>query len=262
MTSSTEQKQAAAEKIEELIGKVERAIQGIGPAIQSALDNPLIPDDLKASAMRAVQSVIKQAQTGLAEANKGGLAVAALATSPVGKQAISWRDVAARASKLAEAINTQDAVSDLWHGPAKDKYAKAKDLQAKAVSRIESQAGICAGIMDSADVAESDYAATVLTAIGSWVAAMIAAAAATGTVFGAPAGVVAAYTATVGLLAALVFAEMKFKGTLKTLAGQLATETGRQTDFGTGNWPEATNPSFRQATPDEENVDDWEPSKR
>ena len=46
------QMQAAAEKIEELLNKVERAIQGIGPAMQSALDNPLIPDDLKAVTTR------------------------------------------------------------------------------------------------------------------------------------------------------------------------------------------------------------------
>jgi hypothetical protein len=262
MTSYTAQKQAAAEKIEEMIGKVERAIQGIGPALQSALDNPLIPDDLKASAMRAVQSVIKQAQTGLAEAKKGQLAVAALASYPAELKAAGWREVAAKASKLAEAISTQDAVSELWNGPAKDKYTKAKEGQAKAVSRIESQAEICAGIMDSADEAELAYVIEVLGAVVAWAISLVLAAGATGTIVGAPAGVVYAVTATVAFVSALAYAEVTFARTLKTLAGQLTTETGRQTDFGTGNWPEATKPGFRQATPDEENIEDWEPSKR
>ena len=262
MTSSTAQKLAAAEKIEEVLGKVERAIQGIGPAIQSALDNPLIPDDLKASAMRSVQAFIKHAQAGMTEANRSQLAVAALASSTVEQQGISWREVASKASKLAETINRQDAVSELWHGPAKEKYAKAKDGQAKAVSRIETQAELCAGIMDSAAEAELDCVILSLGATVTWVGLMIGATALTGTVIGAPAGVVAGVGATVAFVSTLALAELKLERTLKTLAGQLTTETGRQTDFGTGNWPEATNPSFRQATPDEENVDDWEPSKR
>ena len=258
--------QAAAEKLDALAGKVEGLIRWVSPAVEAALDNPLMPDELKNAARYAASAFVKQARTGLAEINKCQTTAALLVHSDVKELCAGWGMIGTDAENLAEEMGTVVAVRDHWHGPAFDKYMGNRDKQIKAVGRVASIGKAASAILDEAADAELEVMMKIVAAAAIFVIAMNSALGMIAVVVTADKGLATAAGAIVVFLAMLAQSLLVFGSKMTTLAEKLKTETEGQTDFGTGLWPQGATKDFRQATPedppDQTPVEDWEPNRK
>jgi hypothetical protein len=254
------QMQEAVERLDLLAAKIENMIQRIGPAVQTALDNPLIPDVLKQSALYAVSSFVKQAQKSLAELEKVPATPAALKYAVYDNLKHGWVAVAKGANPLAEQISKRDVVSNHWSGPAFDEYNKVRDLQAKAVSQLEKIADTTSVILGEAASALFDFMLLIVGAVVILIGGLYKGFSMIATVEGAPIGIAVVAFAVVVFLAACVKASITLRRKMDDLADRLSVEEARQTDFepGLGLWPFGANEKFKTATPDVDKVEDWE----
>ncbi len=133
------------------------------------------------------------------------------------------------------------AVDDSWSGDSADQYRQQAPLQKTALQNIKTQFtdGISGALKDVSAAIQFFFGAMVV-AIGLWIAAMITAVAATGTIVGIPVGVLVAVGAGVAFGAAFYAAGENLKSQCRSANTTLAQKLAENTGYPGEAWPKAT----------------------
>ncbi|WP_018347484.1 hypothetical protein [Longispora albida] len=169
--------------------------------------------------------------------------------------------VGAKASSLAgKAGKDQTKIDDVWEGMAATAYADTLEAQAKALTSIKEAADEIDDALWTAAMCIAGFWIGSAVALIAYVVELEAAAVATATVIGAPAGVTAAGGATVQTIAlwsALIAGAITVISTLITQCKDLAQRLADNEAFPGGKWPASATGSMSDGSLSDGDATDW-----
>jgi hypothetical protein len=259
MTFNEAEYEILIEQLDALAAKVAKLIDSIGPRLQSSLSNPLIPDDMKSAIAFAGRTITRQSQFAMNTIQTRAARARVVTPTALQKAAEDWRRILGDASTMAEGIRTKDAVGSHWSGDAFNKYVAEKPLQSAAAKRVGAIAKVTATALEAVADAERTRLQNEIIATIALVGALALAVLASST---GPVAVAGAVFAVASYLATVWANDADFQAKCKSLAGDLTSEENDKGDFGDDLWPKAVAANFRKATPEDDDISDWDVGPR
>lgn len=250
MGFSEAQFQAAVDKINTGMTEMSGKMNQVMPAAQSAMDHFYIPGFVKDAVFALCEKLVDIAKSlwdKFVELLKG-------VAAPVMffKYAWDWMDVRGVASTVAGQLKPEAlTVDEHWKGTAADRYNTAIKPQSEAAEKVGVIAEKTAISLGVCAVAGCAFYVALGVIIYQFIAALIAAIAAVGTIIFSWAGL-AMVVADAGITAGMVIAAVTTLGAVLTAqAAQMVVLHGDSIDnskFPGGKWPDSTTGNYNDAT--------------
>lgn len=242
--------QAAIDQLNVGLADLSAQLGRIGPAAQAAAGQPLMPPWL-ADAVLAVGEKLKELGSWLldkiTELLKGAAAPVLFAF-----KAYDWQSLRGTASEVVDGLRPEALeVGRVWHGEAADAYARQIPPQGEAAARIAAIAEKTAVSLGLCVAAATAFYVALGVIVVKFIAAMVAAIAAFGSVVFSWAGL-AIIVEEAGVNTGMVVAAVTtLAAVLAAQAKEMATLHGEASDvsaFPGGHWPNARADRFSDAT--------------
>jgi hypothetical protein len=247
---STAQYETTIDKLTSGLDELSAKMQQVGPTAEAAANRWYIPQSVADDIIWLGRKILELGSWLLDKISE--LLKGAIAPVVMFQTAWDWEDIRGTASGVAGQLKPEAlAIGRSWHGPAADAYGKQIKPQADAAARVATMADKTALTLTACAVAGLAFYVALAVIVVKFIAALITALAALGSVVFSWAGaalIVEEAGVNTGLIIAAVSTLSAVLGAQATQMVVLHGEAVDNSTFPGGQWPNATPGQFSDAT--------------